>query len=292
LQKKDFAKGEHSLIWNGKDINGTVVPDEAYNIVVTAATATKNEILDFRMSGGEVLKGLQTKVDKRGNISYKLPKPARVLVRAGIENGPMLRMISNWEPKNRGKVRQRWNMKDADGLMDISSQHFGVAVSAFSLPDHAIIATNNKEIDYYQYFKKNGFSCNIPAKEKQIRKKEDVAISKHFYMCRIKDRDPRLFLSLPNAPKDDQNISLVKNGVPTLVKVSMHAEDEEELERSKYEVSFFVDFKFSSEEELGYMPISWNFNPNALKRGKHILTVNVSSFSGQVGLRSYQFMVE
>jgi len=40
------------------------------------------------------------------------------------------------------------------------------------------------------------------------------------------------------------------------------------------------------------MPISWNFNPNGLSKGNHILTVNVSSFTGQVGLKSYKFIIE
>jgi hypothetical protein len=53
-----------------------------------------------------------------------------------------------------------------------------------------------------------------------------------------------------------------------------------------------VDYQFKSEEELGYMPLSWNYTPNGLTKGEHILTVNISSFTGQVGLKSYKFIVK
>lgn len=292
IKASQSKKGEHTLLWDGKDEKGTVVPDEAYNIVLTAKNSTHTQTIDPRLTGGEILKNLQTKIDKTGNISYTLSSPARVLVRAGIENGPMLRMISNWVPKNRGKVRQRWNMRDGDNLIDLSSVAFGISVSAFALPKYTIITTNNKNTDYYSYFKTNHLSCSTPTKEQQVLERDGKTISKHFYTCRIQDRDPRLIFSMPKAPLNSKNIPLVKNGLSTQVKVNMHPEDEALLEKVKYEVSFFVDYAFSSEEELGFMPISWNYVPNGLKKGEHTLTVNVSSFTGQVGVKSFKFMVQ
>ena len=292
IKANNIKKGKHTLIWDGKDDNGTVIPDEAYNIVLTAKSKTKIQRIDPRFTGGEILKDLHTKIDRTGNINYTLSSPARVLVRAGIESGPMLRMISNWVPKNKGRVRQHWNMTDNDNLIDFSLLQFGISVSAFALPKYAIITTNNKAINYYGYFKKQRFSCNTLSKEKQFMERDGKAVSKHFYMCRIQDRDPRLTFGMPKAATNTKGVPLVKNDVPTYVKVTMNPEDEFVFEKVKYEVSFFVDYSFASEEELGFMPISWNFMPNGLKKGEHILTVNVSSFTGQVGVKSFKFMVQ
>ncbi|SFV64280.1 hypothetical protein MNB_SV-13-2099 [hydrothermal vent metagenome] len=288
LHSKVLKKGKNSIEWDGKDSNGTIVPNEAYNIVVKA----DKEILDFRKTGGEIVKDLQSHVDKQGHISYRLSKPSRVLVRVGVENSSMLRVISNWIPKNRGKVLQRWSMRDKDNIVDISKLKYAVSVSAFTLCDYSIITNNNKKENYISYFQRNKLKCNTIPNEKQILKRGDRGISKHFYGCRIQERDPRLELKIPKAKTDKQDIPILSNGKRTLIKVTMNPEDEAILEKVKYEVSFFVDFEFSSEEELGYMPISWNFNPNGLKKGKHILTVNVSSFSGQVGVKSLEFLVE
>ena len=287
-----MKKGEGFLIWDGKDNQKVVVPDEAYNIVVTAKDFNSTETIDFRTTGGEVIKKLYTKVDRLGNINFTLSEPSRVLIRAGIANSSMLRVISNWVPKNRGKIKQRWDMRDADNLVDVAQLDFSISISAYTLPKYAILTINNYKLDYFTYFKKAQMKCNNFPKEKQGLKQAEYSISKHFYKCRIKDRDPRLFVTMPHAPKDDQNISILKNSKSTLIKVSMHPEDEKIIEKSKYEVSFFIDFEFYSEEELGYMPISWNFTPNGLSKGNHILTVNVSSFTGQVGLKSYKFIIK
>jgi len=292
IKADNSKKGEHTLLWDGKDEKGTIVPDEAYNIVLTAKNSNHTQTIDPRFIGGEILEELHTKIDNIGNIAYTLSTPARVLVRAGIENGPLLHVISNWVVKNRGKVRQRWSMRDSDDLVDIATLPFGVAVSAFSLPKHTIITNNNKALDYYSYFKDQNLSCNKLPKEEQVLAREGKAISKHFYACRIQDRDPRLYLSMPKTEEKEQNLSVLSDGKPTLVKVSMNPEDEAILEKAKYEVSFFVDFEFISEEELGFMPISWNFVPNGIKKGEHILTVNISSFTGQVGLKSYKFILK
>ena len=281
----EFKKGKRELVWDGKDKNGTVVPNEAYSILIKA----DKEILDFRDSGGKIVKDLKRNIDKQGKISYKLSKPSRVLIRVGIENSSMLKVVSNWIPKNRGRVLQRWNKRDIDDIVDISKLKYGVSISAFELPDYAIITTNNKKEDYISYFQKNRFKCNQTPLAKQ---KLQRGVSKHFYSCRIQERDPRLKLEIPKASKNKDGLPILSNGKRTLIKVTMNPEDEVILEKVKYEVSFFVDFEFSSEEELGYMPISWNFNPNGLKKGVHILTVNVSSFSGQVGVKSLRFLVE
>ena len=287
--KKESKKGTNSVVWDGKDRDGIVVPNEAYSLKVVIKSSDKNQTLDYRLTGGEILKKLHTKVDKRGNVIFKLPKPARVLVRAGIENGPMLRVISNWEPKNRGIVKIKWNMLDKDNLIDISKLDFGVTVSAYALPERTIITTNNNSTNYYEYFTKNKFKCNLPKKYKLT--KSNIAISKHFFKCRVDDKDPKIYLKFPKEFEKNREIILT-NDKPLNVKVLMDKEDEERFNKSKYEVTFFIDNEFASEEELGFMPISWRFVPNGLKKGKHILTVNISSFTGQVGLSSAIFEIK
>jgi len=291
LIKSNVKKGKNFLKWDGKDFKGTIVPDEAYNIVLIAKSKNKKEVIDPRLTGGFVIKNLERKIDKRGNIRYKLPSPARVLIRAGIENSCMLKVISNWAPKNKGLVLQKWNMKDSNEVIDISKLNFAVSISAFELPKYAIITTNNKQKDYLNYFKENNFKCNsIPIKQ-QILKRENRGISTHFYKCRIEERDPKLNIIFPNKKKLNE-IPVIKENESIIIKITTNSDDEKLLEKVKYEISFFIDFQFTSEEELGYIPILWNFKPFGLKKGEHILTVNITSFNGQVGVESIKFLLE
>jgi hypothetical protein len=61
------------------------------------------------------------------------------------------------------------------------------------------------------------------------------------------------------------------------------------MQESLYEVAFFVDGEFVSEEENGYMPLTWLWNPGDISKGRHMLTVNVSGHDGRVGVKSILF---
>ena len=72
----------------------------------------------------------------------------------------------------------------------------------------------------------------------------------------------------------------------------MPAEDKWPLEQSLYEVSFFLDQQFVSEEETGYTPLTWRWDPAGLAPGLHVMTVNVSGYWGHVGVASVLLRVE
>lgn len=71
----------------------------------------------------------------------------------------------------------------------------------------------------------------------------------------------------------------------------MNDEDRWAMQQSLYEVAFFVDNVFISEQEQGYVPLNWRWNPVDLKPGIHTVTVNVSGFNGQVGVKSLQIEI-
>ena len=76
-----------------------------------------------------------------------------------------------------------------------------------------------------------------------------------------------------------------------IVKVSVNKDDVWALEQSRFEVAFYVDHQFFAEEEQGYLPFKWKFNPKNLEKGVHVLTLNVVGFDGQIGAAILQFRV-
>ena len=74
----------------------------------------------------------------------------------------------------------------------------------------------------------------------------------------------------------------------------MNELDEIYLDQERYEISFFVDNQFIAEEEQGFVPFTWRWSPGrfGLKPGKHILTINVSGYSGQVGVKNIPFILQ
>src|SRR5690606_7086362 len=91
-------------------------------------------------------------------------------------------------------------------------------------------------------------------------------------------------------------IDRTKDGVailraPTPVQVNMHRDDQIVLDETLYEIAFFADLEFVSEQEQGYVPMTWIFDPSQYAPGRHTLTVNVSAFRGQVGVTTLGFEV-
>jgi hypothetical protein len=211
-----------------------------------------------------------------------------------LEDGPMMCSLLNWEPRAAGKNIYNWNGMDSDNLVNLlSNEKYGISVSAFRLPAFSIIATGNASLSYAEYFRMNQWDFKPIPEDEKLNERGLYGISPHYYTQRIADRDPRILIHFPDSiTRNDSGVAVLSPGHPIPVKVTMDAADEQYIDETKYEVTFFVDYTFMSEEELGFMPITWLWQPNNLEVGKHLLTVNVSGFKGHVGVKSIEFMVE
>lgn len=294
--KKPFKKGIHTISWDGKDNKGNTVPDEVYVPVLEASTDGGKKItIDSRKTtGGEVVEDLHVQITPDRNIAYTLPVPCRVLVRAGIKGGPMMRSLANWEPHSAGKNIQRWDGMDESRVIDLRQEEgLSVLVTAFQLPEYAIITLGNKEVSYGEYRKKNGWPGRVVKPEDMVLTRGDVRISRQFYVSPAQARDPRIKMKFSDVKrKNDKGLPILREGQPVNIKVELNEEDRWLIDQSLYEVAFFVDHQFVSEEEQGYMPLTWNWAVNQLSPGQHSFTVNISGFGGKVGVVSKLFEVE
>ncbi|MEA2092303.1 MAG: FlgD immunoglobulin-like domain containing protein [Campylobacterota bacterium] len=286
-------KGEHSLEWDGKDINGVVVPNEAYNVVLKSVANLRGEIVDPRKtSGGIVQRNLNPKISFDGKITYTLPKPSRVLIRLGIDSGAMLRSVINWVPKNSGKNLQFWDGYDQNHLVKIQKhKDFKIIFSAFSLADYSIITTGNR-VSYFDYVEKYAHKASLSAKKYRLHSAKTKLMSPYYVRALSDMREPKIDIIFPkNIKRDSNGTPVVKMGEKIRIKVVMNDKDALRMEKVKYEITFFDDLEFIAEEEMGYVPISWLFSPQN-KKGQHTLTVNIASFKGHVGLTSSLYILE
>ena len=286
-------KAKYSLEWDGKDENGIVVPDEAYNVVLKATVNGKNEILDPRKtSGGIVQMDLNPKINADGKITYMLQKPSRVLIRLGLNSGAMLRSLLTWGPKNSGKNIQFWDGYDKDHLIKFQKhEDFKLILSAFSLADFSIITTGNKE-SYFNYVEKHSHKPSLLAKTFRLHNAKTKRMSPYFTRALTDTREPLVDIKFPkNIKRDSKGLPVLQKDKPIRVTIIMNEKDAIRMENNKYEITFFDNLNFIAEEEMGYVPISWLWSPNN-EKGQHILTVNIVSFKGHVGLKSTPYIIE
>lgn len=285
------TSGQNKETWDGKDLDGMVVPNEAYFFNIEAEDSERHRVVydPIVFSGGESADLSHGEFDHdNGTLSYKLSKPSRVLLRAGIPGGSLLKTIVDWQPRLAGEITEYWNGKDEDNLIDVwNSPRHAMILTYMTLPDTSAITIGNDKIGYRAY--KLNLKTPRPIKEDRpmlnLRK-----LSPHFLKSRLTDRAFKVLLSFPELN------NAVSNEVPTakdkmLIRVDVPEEDRDVPLNQQYEIIIFIDSVFFAEEERGHLPFNYPLELKNLPPGEHLLTVNVITFGDQIGIGSRKINV-
>ena len=275
--------GTHTVAWDGLDLDGKVVPDEAYFFTVEADAGDGNrEIYDpTEFSGGVEHDIAKATVDPQTfNIHYAMPEMGRVMIRMGIHGGPLMNQLVDWKPRVKGAITEYWDGKDKDRLVDLhGSPGFKMIIAYFTLPENSVIAYGNRDMRYRQY--KSSVADGRPRKEGSVVWRQ--GLSPHYELSRTVDYVPGVSLEFEGQKGTDDG------GLPILhekavVRVALAEQDKAVFQNSQFEICFYLDSKFYAEDESGYTPFNWVWDLGDVEEGGHLLTVNISSFRDQIGV--------
>jgi hypothetical protein len=280
--------GSHRVGWDGRDWEGKVVPNEAYMFTVETGSG---EVYDPTVtSGGEVGDLTDARFDRQaGTVTYRLPAASRVLIRLGIRNGPMYKALVDWKPRVAGSVTETWDGRDEDDLVVLwGNPGFSALITYVTLPDATVIAYGNDEETYREY--KLGRGEDRPRKpEREAPAERAVRLRPEGLVPPAWAQAPAVVLSFPEL-KGGPDVPQVSEAVA--VRVDVAPEDREILLREQFEIIFYVDHVFFAEAERGYLPFNWRWELDQFPEGEHVLTVNLASFKGQVGVASRKVRIE
>ena len=287
-------KTQYEIKWDGLDRQKRPVPDEAY-IPVLIVTDHSGKVVRFDpryQSGGEEVYKFEKSI-RLGTIEYTLPVASRILIRSGIKNGPMLRTIVDWQPRTAGFHAERWNGRDLDDVIAVEQNpQVGYLIIGYQLPDHSIVTYDNKKETYRAYRERNKWPLIQTDYNDRLLERGGKLIRPESYTPILQQKSPRISVNLLDKASR-KPVTEVQGMNEILAEVKLHPLDEVYLDQERYEISFFVDNEFIAEEEQGFVPFTWRWSPGRydIKPGKHILTVNVSGYRGQVGVRNLAFDV-
>lgn len=283
--------GANRETWDGRDMDGKIVPNEAYFFTIEAeAPGLEPTVYDpVAFSGGnfgDITRGELS--HEMGTFSYKLGQPSRVRIRTGIQGSAMAKTLVDWEPRVAGTITERWNGMDEDNLVSVwNRERFMMILTYFTLPENSVIAVGNDRTTYRAY--KTGLSTPRPKRDERPFT-GNRKITPHFLRSRVTDRAFRVRITFPELEKDKRVESPeVKDRI--LVHVDVDPEDKAILLNQQHEIMLFNDFIFHAEEERGYLPFNFPWEVKQLPAGEHILTVNITSHSDQVGVGSRKIRV-
>jgi hypothetical protein len=282
--------GDNALEWDGKDQAGRVVPAEAYHytIVATASDGATQEFDLTDLTGGENATIPNIALGENGrSVKYALTAWSRVNIRVGMrDGGPLLGSLVHWQVRAPGENVDAWNGMDASGVMNVwQSTALELVGMSFPLPQNTVIVGDLQ--------KGAGVIADMPwgkttRERKQTPAKRMFAHSQQSYEQR---GDFVVELVAPGKKGTSGAAALTLKGVtPFSVRVS--EQDMRRLAEQRYEVVYFIDGQFIGENEIGFMPATWNVDATRLTPGEHYLTVNVRGYEGTFGIGSRKIRVD
>jgi hypothetical protein len=283
--------GAQRAVWDGRDLDGRVAPNEAYVFTVEARGSGGAEAVydPVTFSGGEPFDLGTAQVSREtGTLTYRLSQPARVLVRIGIPGSSLLRTLVDWAPRTQGEITEYWNGRDQDNLINvIDNPKYTVLIAYFTLPDASVITFGNGAVDYRSY--KAQLRSTRPSKltRPMVNTRR---LSPQFLAPRATNRDFKVTIRFPGLDGGETP------GVPTvrdrmLARIDVPDTDREVLAGRQFEIILFVDTTYVAEEERGYVPFNFPWELRQLPPGEHVLTVNVVTFDGQIGIGSRRIRI-
>ncbi len=291
LADKKYSQGIHSVSWDGNDDDGQLVPDEVWLPVLSVTDSSGITTVDDsrRYSGGEIIPDIQWTARANTELSFDVPFPARVLIRTGINDGPMMRVLRRWEPVGAGKVVVRWDGFDANGIEEFSTRDDKwFVVMAYQLPEFAFISSGNDELNYREYRKLKSWPepdfnlAKLKLQRDGIRLSRDYSLPRSFH--------PSVTISLAEElPVSRTGLPVVKERVQ--FKIDVPKDDRWVLDSAFYETGFYINYEFQSEEEQGFVPMIWDYDASKLPPGRHIATVQLFGFGGFITSATLAFEI-
>ena len=256
IENVDLPNGQFAFAWNSpKNLTGGFyVPYILATDKSSGETFAKQ--LDFNTAKMVSIPFKTSNLPQGGKkISYSLDKPALVSIRVGINNGPMYKIISNWELTQPGSYSVDWDGWDNSHVLRVDNlaNHL-IDVRCIPVEINALRVRNN--------IKKSIFSkTTAPELLKDIH-----AFIPEFSAKTLIDKSKKSVAFNINVNDDTLN----------------------KLEDIPFEYVLYIDGERYGEIENAVSPYTWEISTKNLSNGSHIFTLMVCTSIEQINTRSFK----
>jgi hypothetical protein len=284
----------NEVVWDGRDAQGMVVPDEAYFFTVEGSSfGGETDAYDpTTFSGGDTVVAEGVACDReQGVVTYSLPTAARVRIRAGIRaGGPLLKNIVHASPRPAGAHAEPWDGKDDSGVFDVLGERdFALSVEASTLCENSVISRGNDAYDYFRY--RRDVAPERPKKiDRPPRGREAVSGGMERLVPTPLAPEPRFHIDVPGSQGTTaEGLPVVAGRVP--IRIRLDESVRKFISEERYEIVLFVDHHFVTEMEEGHSPFTVPWDSRDTGNGQRRITVNVVTLRGQASSGSVRVFV-
>jgi hypothetical protein len=282
-----FEAGESRLTWDGRDPEGEIVPAEAYSYVLVAQSASGESVHDLTdLTGGEALVVSNAVWNPTtASLDFSLDHASRVSVRFGIQDGPYLRTVADWVPRAAGAQSIAWDGWDASRVLALGDHpRLQPSVRAYTLPANTVFVGEAPAVSAF---------ANVDTTVRRAAGPKPAKTRMFFQADQpLESRgDVPVQLTLANAAPDDGQGAIPVQGIVP-VRLDVPPEVKGLVLARRFEPAFFVDGTFVFETEVGFLPLTWQWDTSTLNPGEHYLTVNLRGYEGNFGAATVKVLVQ
>jgi hypothetical protein len=113
----------------------------------------------------------------------------------------------------------------------------------------------------------------------------------HWQHPRNKCYDPGLLVRFPRGQKKTPDGAILVDG-PVTLSLDVKDADRAFMLDQRFEVVLYVDFLFSEEEESGYFPYFWTWDPHGINDGVHYITAMLRGYEGHFAAATVKVFVK
>jgi hypothetical protein len=294
VTEKAVPKGKQSLTWDGRDEGGEIVPDEAYSLKIDLRSAETVASYFPALAAAEDVQAETNYYDRRGaTLSYKLPRPSRVHIQAGVAEvdpatkkpeGPVLKTLVNREPRPAGAVVENWSGFAEGGAFYVPDlPHFVVAIAATSLPENAILATGNRTVSFLERASTRKGSSLHPS--------PSVEHAHHRGLTALEDVAPRLKVSPLNAVWSVAEKAWRPREKSLKVSLELQGFSARAFERQPTAAYAFVDRSKVATLRSPHAGATLSIPVGKLSAGSHVIAINWASSYGPVAVDVFRVVI-
>ena len=275
--------------WDGKDGNGTVVPNEAYSIRVRFESAEgRSELYDpaAALTAGPISidEFSYSRVD--GVLNYRLSVPSRVHIQAGQKppasragtDGPILQTVVDREPRAGGAISEKWNgFDDSRAVYVPDLPGFVMAILAAPLPANSLITTGSRGETFASYAART--------RPSQLSLRAQVfgpELRHHEGLTGLQDRSPRLTTQLVSG--EDAKSWQVQAAGPLTALIGLEPALEPVFLTPRARLYLFSDATLVATQTCDRNPCPIELPAGAFPAGQHRFVANWDSGLGPVGV--------
>jgi|GEM_PF-1582537 len=214
-------------------------------------------------------------------VSYELAYPAKVRIRIGTKEGPLLRTIVDWQERGIGLHKEEWDGFDASKKVKLIGNHDLVFTFNYFTADDA-------------FLKNVSLGEIMPHPEQLVvgRFLPSLNINRlHKNHSPEYCHEPELTVKLPkNTKMTKEGYTKIKE--PAIFVIDISKKDKAWFTRERYSIHIFIDDIFFTGELEGYSPYNFVFDPKQVNPGKHLIAINYSGFNDHIGIINIPVYIE